>query len=214
MKTWTLLAGLGLAAAAAHAGVVVQSGSTPLRSTDFLNEVALDQFDDMGGLRTLDAVEYEISAVMYGVAEVESLDSGPTTVMLNMTGDLDMTLGGVWLGTLGPSIQQTVELGAFDGEIDFLGDSGAVIGPLSDARVMTGSVGDVSAFLGDGSVLFTADVVGASWSTGSGNLVTGFTMEASYDYRVTYRFSEVPGPGSLALFGLSGLIAVGRGRRA
>jgi len=186
---------VALAAAGAQAGSVVQSGSTPWQTTDFSYTLPIAQFDTRGGERTLSEVRWWVRGMLEGLAEVESLDAGPTTVQLNLSATMSVKLGGATLDDIDVVITESFGAGAFDGVIDFSGLSGASFGPMAGDVEATGLLtSDVSPFVGVGQTILEIDALGFASASGSGNLVTSFNTLAAVEYEIEYVFTEVPAP--------------------
>ena len=66
--------------------------------------------------------------------------------------------------------------------------------------------------VGDGTVKLTGDAVGTSFGAGAGNLVLQFTTQAEMAYRITYKYTEIPTPGTAVLLAGAGLAGIRRRR--
>jgi len=200
------------AGGAASAASMVQTGSLPMRATDWAQTVLIDRFDTEGGTRELTAVNWTVTGHIIGQAEIESLDASATTILVTLGSSVRLFIDDELAATANPSVAESFDAAAFDGTIDFGGASGTVIGPRIAQASGSGSAIDFSPFVGGGSVALTMDAFGSSFTTGSGNVLVGLSTSAAIEYRVEYVFNEVPTPGAAAMLGMAALTVLRRRR--
>lgn len=216
MKKSMCFAGIAAVAAlgtSASAGMIVHSGSLPLASTNWSVDFDVPQFDTMGGLRVLDEVCWTLTGKVQGTAMAESLDAEPAVVSLTLQAAVSLSLGMTVLDVVLPLVNTMFNASAFDGNIDFGGTSGATFADLMNTDSVMNSTAMVAPFIGNGVVTLTGAADGTSSGSGAGNLITQFMTSASLDWEIVYKYSEIPTPGAMALFGVAGL-CVARRRRA
>lgn len=214
------VAGLLAAAGAAHAGSVYQSGMLATAATNWSTPFQIQQFDDMGGARVLEAVVIDIVAQVDVTARAENRDRLGREITLNMGANLSLKLGDDTLVVASPTLAQTYFAGGFDGAIDFGGASGVT---YTDLMEMTGATttlslpaDDLSQWIGGGLITLTGVAEAFSFVDGGGNLTSQFQTQAAMEYMVEYIFrgETVPTPtaAGLGLAGLGGLAGFRRRR--
>jgi len=219
-------AALALAAAflpfsSSQAATLSYADSVALTTTNWSNTLSFSKFDT--SLGTLTSIRFDLSGVVQGVGNAESMDSSPSTVTLTLGSLLGLTRpDSSTLVVTNPVFSQTFNFTAFDNAINFGGTSGGTTGTVSASGsnfFVSSSASDFALFsaLGGGTINLGLNAVGASNGSGSGNLITQFNTAASGVARVTYTYSptvDVPEPASLALIcGGLGLLGAARRRK-
>ncbi|TVQ31449.1 MAG: choice-of-anchor E domain-containing protein [Phycisphaeraceae bacterium] len=213
MKSYICTAAVfGICCSYASAGMIVQSGSLPLSSTNWSEDFQINQFDDMGGLRILEEVCWTLTGYVEGTAAAESMDAAPATINLTLSAIVSLSLGMTTLDVVLPLVMTSFNATAFDGVVDFAGTSGATFSGLSNTDSVMNSTMMVAPFIGPGMVTLTGAAEGASTASGAGNLVASFSTNASMEYEIVYKYSLIPTPGAAALFGIAGLSMIRRRR--
>lgn len=217
MKTVPLTLLASITVAATGGTTESFSGSFDLATTNWSETFQITGFDTMGGTRELTGLDINLSGEVRGMAMAESLDASSASIQLNLQATLTLLLAATntELAEVIPVVNTTFNAQAFDGEIDFDGQSGALFGGLQDTASVSTGVTDaaVLALFSDvGSVGLSAEALGSSFGSGAGNLITQFATEAGFAWDVTYRYQEVPAPAGLAVLGMGGLVATRRRR--
>jgi hypothetical protein len=217
-KNASLLAlSTAMIAAQAQALTITQESSIALTTTDFTQSLSFDQFDS--SLGTLTSVDFVLSGTVLGDAGYESRDSEATNITLNSSAIIKLS------NPTGSTIVQTTPLAsvtsaasASDGVIDFSGTSGAtfqgVTNSTSESASLTSAV-DLALFTGLNTIDLAFAATGDTAASGSGNLITQFSTEASADIRVVYHYetTAVPEPTAFILFGMGlSMLVVARSR--
>lgn len=205
-----------LAAGYASAATITVSASVPLQTTNFDQVVSVDQFDDMGGTRDLQAVTFSLEGFLVGNARLESLDAGPSlvTTTLSVTLTLSETVTNNTLVITIPTLDEVFNATAFDGTIDFGGTSGITYDELTASQTESETYTDAATldlFTGMGTIDLNLNALAESFASGAGNLITQFSTSAGGNIKVTYRYDDVPvtAPAHLALLGMSLLAFAG-----
>jgi hypothetical protein len=185
----------GLTCIAAAQSQICFTDSVPLTPTNWSDSVTFSKFDP--ALGTLQSIDISFTGTIIGSAQSESLDTGPTTVTLTFEGQIVLTRpDNTTLAAALPQAQFVDTFSGFDGTIDFGGTSGATHDNVTAMQTVTASspppISDLATFTGPignpGTISLPVMAVGTSTSTGSGNIVSQFTQQASADVTVCYNY--------------------------
>lgn len=208
------------AASFTHAATITLTDTVALQTTNFNTSLSFAQFDTQGGTRVLESVTFSIDGTILGDARVESLDRRASTLVTTLSAQLTLTdaLNNVLVVTI-PSVTDSFDATAFDGTIDFAGDSGIEYLGLTAGAFNSESYTDAATlnmFTGTGLSDFVFDAAATSSASGSGNITSSFNTQASGIVNVIYTYSNVSvavsAPSHLALMGL-GLLGFAGVRR-
>lgn len=222
MKTSSIAVLAGLAVAVSGSAAVAASSNQESQTKPFAfplspgNQVlTFDQFDTMGGLRVLKAVELLFSGGMQANVTAEN-DSAllVNDFGVNMTGFVSVNVnGGLLSGNFGLfDAQGPVMAAASDGVPDS-GPDFFDFGLLSDSGNDSDLSGPAPAWIGLGT--FNATVMGSGGfaTSGTSDATIKFSNFATQgDVTVIYYYDVIPTPGAAALFGLAGLAGLRRRR--
>ena len=205
--------------ASAQASTISFSNSKSIATTNWTDALSFGKFDT--SLGTLTSIKFDLSGMVQGSGNAESLDAAASNVTLSLGALLGLTRpDGSTLVVTNPLFSQVFEFSAFDGTFNFGGTSGGSTGTVSANGAnsfVSSNASDFSLFsaLGGGTINLGLNAVGASSGTGAGNLITQFNTAAAGNVLVTYTFTptgEVPEPATLATL-ISGLGLMGAVRR-
>lgn len=181
--------------AAASAGSVSYSGSIPVQTTDWTNSVTVPRFDPALGI--LKVVRVTLDGHIEGSIFFESQDPLPQVVTTNLTATIEVFRPDTSLiVSASPAVQHVDAVGAFDGLTDFGGTSGKTYANLSqdltESHASPRPASDLGLFTGPsgspGTITLSVRAVGHSAASGSGNIIQGFTTQASAVVTVLYKF--------------------------
>jgi len=213
-----VIAGALSFASASNAGVLLEesySGMVAMQATDWEESLSVQQFDDKNGTRQLVSICIHLTGGVSGSVGLESLDNEPAKIAVELSAQISLSLGGATLGVVIPIADDTFNASAFDGDIDFGGTSGMTFEKLaaSDSadNKLTAADEAFAGFLGDGKVKLDGEANGTSFGSGAGNLILQFNTQAEMAYRITYKYLEVPAPGTAVI--LAGIGFAGARRR-
>jgi hypothetical protein len=211
-----LLALVALAAASVSAATISYSQSKAVSTVGWTQVLAMQQFDP--SLGALNSVTFSLAALCEGSGFAENMSTTSTSPFnweLSVLVQLKRADNSLLLQLQPFTASPVYTLGVFDGAMDFGGTSG-ITDPKScnDSGSVAGTVGDLAAFTGNGTVNVTAVASAKSKVYGGGNIVMGTSTGAGADVTVTYDYTPVPEPSSmLALIaGLGSLLAFRRRR--
>jgi hypothetical protein len=163
-----------------------------IQKTNYDKEVSLQKFDS--SLGELQSVLLELSGEVQGSMRLESEDASPAKV----TGDLaaKISLGNDLLVVL-PKVTREFNFGAYDGNTDYAGTSGANLSGLSDkksdSKLFT-QVSEFAPFLGTGTYNLPVKAIAESGGRGAGNLDAKFSTLAGANIKVIYTYLKKEEP--------------------
>ncbi len=218
LLTAFLATALLLSLGSAYAATQTHTCTISLATTNWSNSLLVPKFDS--SLGTLNAITFTLTGYVEGAAMFENMETVPTDVTVNLSARLTLMRpdSSVLLVTI-PVVSMTENVGAYDGEMDFLGASGRTYGDLSanqsETATSTAPSADLALFTGSGNISLPISAEGFSSGEGGGNLLLQFRTLASAHTLVKYDYTPVPEPsGLLAMLtgvgGLAGILARGR----
>ncbi len=191
-----------LSAGTASADIIVFNDSIPLTTTDWSEVVTVPRFDP--ALGTLNSVQFMVMAHIEGAAFYENQEAAPTDVSLTLSADLTLLRPDASIIiSASPSTNVMETADAYDGVLDFDGLSGSYFSSLF-ADVMQSHtsplpLSDLALFTGLTPIDLTVEATGNSFGSGPGNWIFGFMLAASADVKVTYDYTPIPEPASVAM---------------
>ncbi len=180
-----------ISAGTAHAETVTYTTVIPLTKTNWAQSIPLPKFPTASG--TLTSVSVTLASTIEGTLAVESVDPAPSTVTSHLAAELTLTRpDGSALLSHAPEDSKVGEFSAFDGTVDFAGNSGGTysIAATSTSTADLGalSASDMALFSGEGTIDLPLSAEGVSRFDGAGNLQSESTLSASATATVTYGY--------------------------
>lgn len=209
----------------AQAGIITaeQSASSNWVDTNFSQyQLSFDQFDTMGGSRTLTKIHFELFGETKKdfFAENTSASSGSNfEVELGTRLKLTTVFGLTELVTTLPEYLGNFSLAVFDGQLDYSGNSGLTASGLYADKTETKTItaqNILTLFTGTGTVsTYLSGTSRDATITSGGNITTNIKTQgaAKASVRYEYELKQVSTPASVGLFGLGLLCMSLRARR-
>ena len=167
-----------------------QTFSFANRTTGWNDSAAISQFDP--ALGTLQSVNITVSADLVGSIAAENLGSSAASVSTTDAVTLTLDLpGSTPTFAYGPSISDSMSLGAFDGSVDYAGTSGRIdqlsVQPVSSSTTLN-IAADLAPFTGQGVVVLPVSATSSATIDGPGNLAAGLLTDAGGTVSVSYTY--------------------------
>jgi hypothetical protein len=178
-----------LAPITAQAATLSYSDLVAVQKTNFNKSVTLPKFDP--NLGDLNSIAFELSGLVEGSIQLESLDAAPATVTGNLGAEISLKKpDNSDLLVVLPKVTKTNQFTSTDDEADFAGTSGATYKGLKDSKVVGVNLFDGFApFLGTGSFTLPVIATAQSGGTGAGNLLALIKTEAGANVKVVYNYT-------------------------
>lgn len=205
---------LALVAGTAHGAVIETGASLGSLATNWSRGLTFEKFTP--GLGELVQVDLEIAGSVSTDYRIESRAAHATTHTMRLNGNLTLrrpdntTLGGASVAH-----EQTDNLAAFDGTVDFGGPSGrtfAIAKTFGPSQITLTDAADLALFTGLDNITLPVSATMSSFFQGSSNVARVVQTISDASVRVKYTYIAIPGPGAVALAGMSMLVAARRKR--
>lgn len=190
------LLALSLLASVSQAGQVCHTATYPASPTNWAQTFTLPKHDP--ALGALQSVTITARCTLTGQLGLEnpSPNAGNYTARLAVFGSIHRPDATVALA-LEPDVESTLNIGAFDGAIDFAGSSGVLLPNLAATReshAVLASPADLSWFTAASSgetITLGVTAQGTSVANGPGPIVVVFTTLAAVEVSVCYGYREI-----------------------
>ena len=200
----------GFLCVCAEAETISYSDSVALAQADWTTSISVPKFDSSLGV--LKSVTCRLNGHVEGITQLENRDSEPATVMMDFCATVKLLRpDSSLIVTAIPSVAISHLAGAFDGTLDFAGDSGATYSGLASdltEAATSSALSDLALFTGSGDIALPITADAATTGSGAGNLTLHFAVSASAGLEVIYDYAAFsPEPGALAMM-LLGIPAI------
>ena len=162
----------------------------PTLATPNTRTVSLPQFDP--SLGTLTSVDVINQLNLSNHVQLENTSAGSATLTALTAGNQQLTGTGIAPLTALSNNTAVFDATAFDGIVDFGGTSGKDFGLRTTTNVQSETVTDpatVAAFIGTGTVSYTAAADGSVAITGSGNIAQATTTQSGGSVTLVYHYT-------------------------
>ena len=201
----------------AEAATLSYSDDIPLSRLAWTSSVLLPKFDPSKGI--LNSATFTLDGHIEAFVKYENKSLDPATISVDLNTLMSLQRpDSSNIVQISPLIQVADMVPAYDGTLDFDGDSGEtyddIILDVSNNYAIT-SPSDLALFAGLGSITLPVVTTGRSSFSGGGNLVLQYNTYASAAATVIYDYTPVPEPSGIIamLAGLTGLAGVVARRR-
>ena len=199
-----------------NAQSITYSDSVSLQSTDWTGLIEIPQFDP--SLGTLQRIDFELRAIVESTSRFENLGNNPITVVMQLQTTVELLRPdqSLIVHALAHAVHSENVVG-FDGDMDFDGVSGTTFFDhieVTHLLLMPPSASDLALFSGTGNLFLPVQAIVHSTATASGDVILGYTTQASAEIDVTYNYLVIPEPDTLVLAftGIAGLTMLNRSR--
>ena len=181
---------------AAQASILRYESKVDLEKTNFKKQIALPKFDS--SLGDLESVLFELMGEVQGSVELENRDAQAALVTGNLAAEINLKKpdNSLLLVAL-PTASVEQNLSAYDGTLDFDGNSGIKLTEISNTQkesTLLTIPDDFTPFVGDGSFNLFLEAIGNSKATGAGNMLAGFETYAGANVMVSYTYAKKDEP--------------------
>jgi hypothetical protein len=176
---------------------ITQSDTIALAQDGWSVPVTFQQFDPSQG--TLISAGLSLTGTVAGIAAVENLGVAAATVPISTAGTIVLNAGTVDVDSAAVVASGSVTLGAYDGSLDFQGPSGKIaVFTNSSPGTLAGNSGSLSAFVGTGTIGYTATSYAQVTEITNGNILSVTRGEAGATIDLRYVASQWGGGSNTA----------------
>lgn len=203
-----LLATLGLSSRA-DAATITFMDQAPLSDVEISGTLSVARFDSSLGVLT--GVSWSITGAIASILGIENDSAGTIRGSASTNVDFDVDSADLSLGA-SPDFSVSGSTGLVT-----LGVGESALFPITSQNTITGTEAPSAVFLGPGTIDLTYLTATSFGGSGfGGDLTLSQVTDAGITFSITYEYTVVPEPGSLAMLaaGLLGLAGAARVRRA
>lgn len=166
---------------------IIQTDTISQATDGWSVPVTFQQFSPSAG--TLISVGLSLTGTITGIAALENLGVAAETTPVSVFGTIALNTGSIAVDQAYPIATGSATLGAYDGTLDFAGSSGTIATFSNSAPgTLTNAVGSLSAFVGTGTIGWTASSQALLSEANNGNILSvtraeaGASISLRYDY--------------------------------
>jgi hypothetical protein len=164
---------------------IIQTDTISQATDGWSVPVTFQQFSPSAG--TLISVGLSLTGTVTGIAALENLGVAAETTPVSVFGTIALNAGTVAVDQAYPVATGSVTLGAYDGTLDFAGSSGTIATFSNSAPgTLTNAVGSLSAFVGTGTIGWTATSQALLSEQSNGNILSVTRAEAGASISLRY----------------------------
>ena len=168
-------------------------------------DLVVSQFDP--SLGTLNSITLNAIASIDASFGIENLIRYARTLNLSNS----YMMGYVYItGLVGASFNENqpyyLSLGVFDGTVDYAGTSGTIVDTFGDSQTAAYNIGPDPSFIGTGNMTFAVQADAMAMVQTLSNFAAIFNTTGDASVTVTYDYTAVPEPTTMAILAIMGLV--------
>ena len=169
-------------------------------TTDWSTNLQFAQFDPSIG--SLQGVNVWLDGQVTGNVSIENLEAAPASVAVSLFGTIDLGgPGGTNLLSIGPDASASVNLGAYDGDTDYAGNSGTVVGLSGESFNQATLSAGIAGLVGTGTLALPVSAQTSLSVTGPANLLLAVGAAASAAVALDYDYMPAVDAGGVSTDG-------------